>query len=200
MVRTNDLVHKLPYPISFPLSKYLSTTNSDKSVENAKDAFEAMLSFIAYIAASELLAIGGFKPTIMRSFQHRSMGPLKSLIQNSLTRSGKRAIFVSSLKNIFDNHAKELENAIDEFNEHKHKKRSAERVNARVHLSCSEIFAMKFLKIKFLDILRRLTRRNSKKVILMAYSKAHMTVSHFVINIFTRESTSLQLVNRYCMT
>jgi hypothetical protein len=114
----------------------LSTTNLDNLVDNAKVAFDAMLSFMAYVASSEMLAISESKPTIMRSFQNRSLIPLKTLIQNSLSQSqpGKTAIFVPGIKTLLDKHAKELEIAIHEFNEYENSNMSADKINVRGHL------------------------------------------------------------------
>ena len=129
-----ELIPKLPYPISWPIRKYLSIKNLDNSVENARDAYESMLCFAAYTAACELIATGGMKPTIMKSFQHRSMGPLKDLLFNCLQRLGKNPEFAKPFWTIFNRFTDETNNAIKEFNEHKHKKRSSMEVNAHEHL------------------------------------------------------------------
>jgi len=143
-----DLVPKLPYPVSFPIRKYLSITNMDASVDNARDAFESMLCFAAYTAACELISIGGMKPTIMKSFQHRSMGPLKALLLSCLERLGKNAEFSKPFKIIFEKYSKEIDDAIDEFNEHKHKKRNAALVRSHIHLRLLANVFHKFIENK----------------------------------------------------
>jgi molecular chaperone DnaK (HSP70) len=143
-----DLISKLPYAVSFPIRRYLSISNIDRSVENAREAFESILSFAAYTSACELIAVGGMRPTIMKSFQHRSMGPLKALLETCLERLGREATFVAPFKVIFEKFSKELDVAITEFNEHKHKKRITEKVNAHEHLGLFANLCHNFMENK----------------------------------------------------
>ncbi len=129
-----ELIPKLPYAISFPLRKYLSLIDKNQMVEEARDAFEAMLSFAAYIAVSELIASGKLNKVFLKSFQHRSMGPLKDLLQKSLKKLGKDAFFAAPFKVIFDEYPDDLDKAIRNFNDHKHKKISSKSIPCHVHL------------------------------------------------------------------
>jgi len=129
-----ELIPKLPYAISFPLRKYLSLINKNQMVEEARDAFEAMLSFAAYISVSELIACGKLKKEYLKSFPHRSMGPLKDLLQKTLKKLGKEAFFSAPFLKLFERYSSELDNAIRDFNDHKHKKIAGEKVPCHEHL------------------------------------------------------------------
>lgn len=129
-----QLVTQLPYPISYLLRKYLSVIDIEKSVDAARDAFEAFLGFAAYIAASELLANNKFDEGIMKSFAHRSMGPLKDLLSRCLTKLGRKAFFSEPFSVLFSKHLEELELAISNFNKHKHKMLSAKLIDCHTYM------------------------------------------------------------------
>jgi len=128
-----DLIPKLPYPISFPLRKYLSVNNADRSVENARDAFEALLAFATFVAVSELDSMG-LLGTRMKIFSHRSMGPLKDLLERCLVDLGDNAIFSNPWKKLFSEFSSELITAIQQFTDHKHNKISSDLVNCHAPL------------------------------------------------------------------
>jgi molecular chaperone DnaK (HSP70) len=129
-----ELIPKLPYAISFPLRKYLSLINKNQMVEEARDAFEAMLGFAAYISVSELIACGKYKKEYLKSFPHRSMGPLKDLLKKTLKKLGKAAFFSAPFLKLFESFSSELDNAIRDFNDHKHKKIAGEKVPCHEYL------------------------------------------------------------------
>jgi hypothetical protein len=129
-----ELIPKLPYAVSFPLRKYLSIINKNQMVEEARDAFEAMLSFAAYISVSELIACGKLKKEFLKTFPHRSMGPLKDLLQKTLKQLGDDAFFSGPFLRLFESYSSELDNAIRDFNSHKHKTISGEMIPCHEHL------------------------------------------------------------------
>ncbi len=122
-----DLLVVLPYPLSFPLRKYISTIDRDKAAENARDAFEAMLAFAAYTSLAEVSSLRIDMKSLVNNFQHRSMGPLKALLENSLRLLGKNAFFSKGYNKLFENHRDLLTKSINEFNDHKHKKNKLTR-------------------------------------------------------------------------
>ncbi len=111
----------LPFPVAISIRRFLSETNTSKTVEAAREAFESALAFMAFIAASELSAYG--QPVSLSSFQHRSMGPLKSLLIQALEQLGSKSLFSKEFKVLLQDKNLELLNrAIDDFNDHKHHK------------------------------------------------------------------------------
>lgn len=124
---------QLPYPVAYPLRKYLDIRTSHQSATVAREAFEAGLTFLAYVAAAETLT---FKPIdkFFKSFQHRSMGPLKDLLMRSLEHGGKNLKFCARLRDIIPRHLEQLEKAVDEFTRHKHEKLGDDSFDSHNHL------------------------------------------------------------------
>lgn len=110
----------LPYPVAISVRRFLGETDPGKSVESVREAFESALAFMAYVAASEASASGS--AISLKNFQHRSMGPLKDLLQRSLKQLKSNAFFARNFKKLFDKHNDFLNKAVDDFNDHKHHK------------------------------------------------------------------------------
>ena len=123
----------LPYPVASPLRKYLDVRTSHQSATVARETFEAALTFLAYVTAAEALTI---KPVdkFFKSFQHRSMGPLKDLLMRAIEHGGKNLVFCARLRDILPRHIDQLEKAVDEFTKHKHEKLSDEAFDSHNHL------------------------------------------------------------------
>ena len=128
------MVSKLPYPISYPIRKYLSSTETNRYIENARNAFESMLAIAAYTAFSELMMHDNQYHTLLKTFQHRSLGPLKELLMKSLDRLGNKALFSQGYKDMFTTHKDALDIAMREFNDHKHDKLNEKNINVHEHL------------------------------------------------------------------
>ena len=103
----SDALAKLPYPVAYPLRKYLDVKNSSQSTTVAREAFEAALAFLAYSAASEALSLNSSE-RFFKSFQHRSMGPLKDLLIRSIEHGGKNLAFCLRLSEILPKHIEQL--------------------------------------------------------------------------------------------
>ncbi|KQZ82638.1 hypothetical protein [Pseudomonas sp. Root562] len=129
----SDALSKLPYPVAYPLRKYLDVKNSSQSTTVAREAFEAALAFLAYSAAAEALSL---KPSerFFKSFQHRSMGPLKDLLIRSIEHGGKDLIFCLRLSEILPKHLDQLERAILDFTQHKHEKLADDAFDSHSYL------------------------------------------------------------------
>ncbi len=134
-VRNNDtewleikeLVSKLPYPISYPLRKYLRFENQDQSIRDARAAMEGMLAFAAYTIASELLTkgeVGG----LLKDFL-RSMGPLKDLISKGIRALKGTSVFAREYNKLSSEYLDDLNKAIFDLNQHKHDKLSADKID-----------------------------------------------------------------------
>ncbi|GFE56809.1 hypothetical protein [Geobacter sp. AOG1] len=134
-VRNNDsqwlelkeLVSKLPYPISYPLRKYLRFENQDQSIKDARAALEGMLAFAAYTIASELLSkgeLGGLFKDFLRS-----MGPLKDIICKGMRVVKGSSGFAGEYNKISGDYLDALNKAIFDLNQHKHDKLSAEKID-----------------------------------------------------------------------
>ena len=91
-----------------------------------------LLRFLSFLPFVSL----GNGPIVLQiaSFQHRSMGPLKDLLQKTLKKIGKTAFFSSPFLNLFERYSSELDNAIRDFNDHKHKKIASEKVQCHEYL------------------------------------------------------------------
>ncbi len=129
----SDSLSKLPYPVAYPLRKYLDVKNSAQSTAVAREAFEAALAFLAYSSTAEALSLGS-QERFFKSFQHRSMGPLKDLLVRSIELGGKRLVFCKRLADILPKHLEQLEKAVWEFTQHKHEKLADEDFDSHGHL------------------------------------------------------------------
>ncbi|MBD0300858.1 MAG: hypothetical protein ICV85_01390, partial [Tolypothrix sp. T3-bin4] len=132
-LQLSDSLTKLPYPVAYPLRKYLDVKNSHQSVAVAREVFEAALAFLAYSVAAESLSVEP-SPSFFKSFQHRSMGPLKDLLLRSLDKGKDRLIFCRSLSKLLPKYAEDLEKATADFTKHKHEKLSDEDFDSHSHL------------------------------------------------------------------
>ena len=134
-VSLKEALAMMPYPIASPLRNYLSVNSVSESdtTAQARDVFEACLAFMAYTAASEAAANGVLKKAL-KNYQHRSMGPLRELLDVSLSRLGDKAIFSREFKSLTKTHKQELDKAIEEFTNHKHDKLIASKVSSHEHL------------------------------------------------------------------
>lgn len=115
-------ISKLPFPVAFSVRKFLGTTQERDIPAAAREAFESCLAFMAYTAASEA-ALNSPIDKLMRGFQHRSMGPLKAMLEESLKIIGNEAKFSSGFYDLFSSENKsKLNKAVDDFTAHKHDK------------------------------------------------------------------------------
>lgn len=132
-----DLIAVLPYPVSFAIKKYLSCAMADpgQTVACARQAFEAMFAFAAYIAAAELSTIGGL-PDIFKGFTQRSMGPLKKLLDDCQQKMRKKALFSGAFQKIVNEYLADMNLAIDQLTDHKHDSISSLKVNVHQQLIC----------------------------------------------------------------
>jgi len=132
-----DLIPILPYPISFAVKKYLSCAFSDpnQTVASARQAFEAMLAFAAYISASELSTYGGVQ-SIFKGYTQRSMGPLRKLIEDCHNKMRKKAVFSGSFYRIVSEFLIDINLAIDQLTDHKHDSISSFKVDVHQQLIC----------------------------------------------------------------
>jgi hypothetical protein len=118
-----DALGALPFPVAISLRSYLQCKSDPYESRNkARECFESCLTFMAYVAVSEASSAGTLGK-VMKSFQHRSMGPLKQLLQLSVAGLGKRGKFSESCIELFEAaNLEKLNLAINEFTDHKHDK------------------------------------------------------------------------------
>ncbi|ONM45217.1 hypothetical protein BXT89_03260 [Halopseudomonas pachastrellae] len=115
-------ISQLPFPVAFAVRNFLGTTQARDIPVAAREAFESCLAFMAYTAASEA-SLSGPIDKLMRGFQHRSMGPLKAMLESSLKIVGSKARFSSGFGDLFSpENSVKLNKAVYDFNEHKHDK------------------------------------------------------------------------------
>ncbi len=132
-----DLISVLPYPVSFAIQKYLSCAMADPSqmVVCARQAFEAMLAFAAYVATAELSTTGEVSD-IFKGYKQRSMGPLKNLIKDCQQKMRKKAVFSGAFKKIVIDYLEDMNQAIDQLTAHKHDSISSLKVDIHQQLIC----------------------------------------------------------------
>ncbi|MCB1616664.1 MAG: hypothetical protein KDI30_11670, partial [Pseudomonadales bacterium] len=128
-----NVLHQLPYPIAIAIKSFLGARDDDESARKGREAFEMVLALMAYIAASEAAAKQKLGKAL-KTYQHRSMGPLKALLATSLNALGAEAQFAKGFNQLFDHYSDQLDLAIDNFNDHKHDKLSAGSVNWVEHI------------------------------------------------------------------
>ncbi|WP_210397396.1 Hsp70 family protein [Motiliproteus sediminis] len=115
-------ISQLPFPVAFSIRKFLSTTQERDIPVAAREAFESCLAFMAYTAAAEA-SLNSPINILMRQFRHRSMGPLKAMLEGALNIIGNNAKFSNNFSDLFSTENKvKLNRAIVDFNDHKHDK------------------------------------------------------------------------------
>ncbi|HHK2748267.1 TPA: hypothetical protein ACQRLW_005214 [Pseudomonas aeruginosa] len=130
----SDSISYLPYPVAYPLRKYLDVKNTTTSATVAREAFEAALAFMTYVTVAELYS-NKKAGRIFKNFQHRSMGPLKSVLKQSIEALGNSAKFSKPIRSFLEKNDTLLERAISEFNNHKHEKLEDNAFDYHSHLS-----------------------------------------------------------------
>jgi hypothetical protein len=83
------LTDVLPYPAAHPLARYLSETSVEQMDHWGREAFEGMLTLIAFIAFAEN-CVGGAKGNVFKTFRQRSAGPLWAMFKKCAALSGQR--------------------------------------------------------------------------------------------------------------
>jgi len=135
-VSLSESISLLPFPVAFPLKKYLDVRSTSNPAAAAREAFEAGLALLSYVAAAELYSLdAGQASAILRSFQHRSMGPLKGLLRQAIDKLGKNCKFSKPSKNFLEKNEEALNKAIEDFNNHKHEKLEDKDFDYHSHLT-----------------------------------------------------------------
>lgn len=97
----SDLAYTLPYPISSPLSHYLSVMGAQDL--KAIDVVEGFLMLGAYIAYSEYCVLKGrSEKKLFKEFSQRSAGPLWSLLRKTMEQIKKKGEFSRPLERLFE--------------------------------------------------------------------------------------------------
>ena len=130
----NESLTRLPYPVAYPLRKYLDVRNKE-SATVAREAFEAALAFLSYTAMAELYSQDSARADkIAKGLQHRSMGPLKGVLTQSIEALGKKGRFTENIRTFLSKSGDLLTKAIDQFTDHKHEKLNDNDFNYHDHL------------------------------------------------------------------
>jgi hypothetical protein len=80
----SELVLDLPYPAAAPLAKYMSEMDPHRRSERGREAVEAMLTFMAFVALAELSSDQKPTSSLFKGMQHRSAGPLWGLLKQAV--------------------------------------------------------------------------------------------------------------------
>lgn len=128
-----DALKFLPYPVALSLRKYLDINKLTDIATTGRDAFEAALAFATYTAVSEALSKDCLGKQLS-NFQHRSLGPLKALLETCLEALGNNATYSKPYQKLFTDYKEDFELAIREFTDHKHDKLAADKIDIHRHL------------------------------------------------------------------
>ena len=117
----HDSLPDLPYPVAIAVRRYLS--RQEHFVSSARDAFEAGLAFLAYVAAAEACLRGRIGKSL-NNFQHRAMSPLWILLDNSIRNLGSSAVYSRGFRHIVEDQSQveKFQQAIADFTQNKHGK------------------------------------------------------------------------------
>ena len=117
----HDSLPDLPYPVAIAVRRYLS--RQDNVVTSARDAFEAGLAFMAYVAAAEA-CLRGRIGKLLKNFPHRAMAPLWDLFERSVRSLGDQAVYSRRLGRILEDQweVDRFQQAIEDFTKNKHGK------------------------------------------------------------------------------
>lgn len=150
-LNVNELADSLPFPLSDPLSKFL--TNSISKQHMYKYGFEfveAALAMGAYIAYLELCVHKGRGTSkIFKSYTQRSAGPLWALLKESLIQLGKNTKFSSVYSELIANHSDEIDSGLKFYAQFKHDKVSSDYDVNSVVTILANISAKVFSQYKF---------------------------------------------------
>lgn len=109
----NELISKLPYPLSTLLANYLSNFKIEDLVKNAKRFYEFALAFISYSIYSELGYQSIRKDTyIFKSFDKMSAGPLWKLLKDFIEGRDNKGEIANKIKECLTEDRKQI---IDSF-------------------------------------------------------------------------------------
>ncbi len=90
----SDLVQVLPYPMAYPLARFLAETSEDGLEKWGRETLECMLCVAAYVCYAECLSQEGASSSAMfKGFEHRSAGPLWDLMNRCAKTLGDRCVF-----------------------------------------------------------------------------------------------------------
>jgi hypothetical protein len=96
------LTEVLPYPLAYPLQRFLSESSTSLVEHWGREALEAMLMFAGYVAFSEHCTLQGANAGFFKSFRQRSAGPLWALFKNAASAIGTRWRLIPGLREMAD--------------------------------------------------------------------------------------------------
>lgn len=130
----SDALPFLPYPVAFQVRRFLSEHKQEALADVAREAFESCLAFMAYVCAAEC-SLNYDIEDVIKNYQHRSMGPLKAMLESSAKKIGNSAIFSRTFCEWNKKEYLAIDKAIADFNDHKHHKLGVSEVNWEEHLA-----------------------------------------------------------------
>ena len=119
------LIDVLPYPVAYPLARFLSETTADQMDRWGREALEGMLALAAYIAYAEHCASGGAGGATFKGLRQRSAGPLWGMFKRCASTSGAKWTFARDLLSLVGaSNLSELDHAVSQIAQTKHGKRA----------------------------------------------------------------------------
>lgn len=116
----SDSISSLPFPIANPLKRYLAEKSEADGAAIAREVFEACLTFVAYSVVAGLEDAEKISKAI-GNMQHRSMGPLKDIIQTYTKYLSEDSISYNLANKCVANIIF-IDSASKQFTDHKHEK------------------------------------------------------------------------------
>jgi hypothetical protein len=124
----NELVSALPYPVAAPLACFIAEVDPERLERHGREALEMMLTLAAYVSYLESCALRRkeSKTALFKGFQHRSAGPLLSLLRQSLAALDGKGMFSVGLSKLNQERLiSELNRAVSDIALAKHGKRAS---------------------------------------------------------------------------
>ena len=115
-----DLVTDLPYPAAGPLAKYMSEMDPHRRLDRGREAVEAMLTLLAYVAVAELSSDAKPTSSLFKGLAHRSAGPLWGLLKQSTQLGKQQHISISTISSCVKNSTAQIDKWVDEIAGAKH--------------------------------------------------------------------------------
>ncbi len=127
----NDLVELLPFPLARHLATYLSQTDNEKLVNEAREFVEISFALASYISYLEYCSCEkNITSKIFKGLTQRSAGPLWYFLTQCIEKMPASAYISKNFKEFLtDENSDILDTLVTELTKHKHGKISASEIN-----------------------------------------------------------------------
>lgn len=176
-IELSNIVDALPYPLAITLSGYLSQTNPDKRIANAREFVETSLAVAAYISYIDYCQHKGSSSSkIFKGFTKRSAGPLWKLLQEVLKKMKGKSDCSKILQSLIVNKEKftVINKLINELTEHKHEKLSSSQIDVNSSIQIIANIFHELFSIYYFGFVDNVKQKKFKK----GQYEGHFRVAH----------------------